>query len=163
GQVAEQPHMPLGHQQRMPAEQRPVVEERDQPLRLEHGLGGLLPPDNGAESTGSRHRHQASLPAVPIPVFHQAERGCLPAPLPIPCRPPRLPRLPAVPPRSPARAPLPPCRPGLPPRSPSRLPPRSPAPALPHPPARPRFPAAPLRPVRHPSVRTTGTIDTKDP
>jgi hypothetical protein len=48
-QIGQQPHVILGHQQRMPAEQRPVIEEREQAAGLQNPDGGRLPPDDGAE------------------------------------------------------------------------------------------------------------------
>jgi hypothetical protein len=56
GQVAEQDHVLLGHEQGVSVEQRAVVEERDQPFRLEDGHRLLLAPDDGAE--GTRRWHQ---------------------------------------------------------------------------------------------------------
>jgi hypothetical protein len=48
-QVAQQPDVCLGHEQRMAAEQRPVVEEGDQPAGLQDDHGVLLPGDDRAE------------------------------------------------------------------------------------------------------------------
>ena len=39
GQVAEQHQVPLGHQQDVTVEERPVIEERDQPFGLHNGHG----------------------------------------------------------------------------------------------------------------------------
>src|SRR6201996_172835 len=48
-QLAEQPQLLFRHQQRRPAEQRPVIEERDQPLGLQDGHGRPLAADDGTE------------------------------------------------------------------------------------------------------------------
>jgi hypothetical protein len=50
-QVAEQADVDLGHEQRMPVEQRAMVKEGDQPLGLMNDLRLLLAPDDGAERT----------------------------------------------------------------------------------------------------------------
>src|ERR1017187_8473503 len=51
GQVAQQADVPLGREQRVSVEQRPVVEKGDQPLRLEHSHRLLLAADDGAGGT----------------------------------------------------------------------------------------------------------------
>jgi hypothetical protein len=48
-QIGQQPHVVLGHQQRMPEEQRPVIQEREQAVGLQNPDGWRLPPDDGAE------------------------------------------------------------------------------------------------------------------
>jgi len=55
GQVAEQDDVLFRHDQDMAREQRPVIEERDQPLRLEDDHRLLLAADDGAEGTRCRH------------------------------------------------------------------------------------------------------------
>src|SRR5437879_4058401 len=56
GQVAQQADVQLGHEQRMAAEQRPVVEERDQPFCLKDDHGFLVAADDGAEDTRCWHQ-----------------------------------------------------------------------------------------------------------
>src|SRR5258707_8262177 len=68
-QLAEQPHMLLRREQRVPAEQRPVIEERDQPLRLPDDHGRRLTPDDGTEGTAGRHQPRAYRRARSRPSF----------------------------------------------------------------------------------------------
>jgi hypothetical protein len=58
-QVAQQADVPLGHEQRMAAEQRPVVKEGDQPFGLQDDHGILLAGDDGAEDALCCGWHQA--------------------------------------------------------------------------------------------------------
>jgi len=56
GQVTEQLHLQFRHQQGMTAEQRPVIEERDQPFRLQDDGRRRLAADDGAEHTRCWHQ-----------------------------------------------------------------------------------------------------------
>ena len=49
GEIGEQPHVLLGHQQRVPVKQRPVVEERQQVVGFRDARRGQLAPDDLAE------------------------------------------------------------------------------------------------------------------
>src|SRR6202167_1235335 len=68
GQVAEQADVQLGHEQRVASEERPVIEESDQPFGLKYGHRGRLTAEEGAEGAGGWY-HCASLsPRAPRPL-----------------------------------------------------------------------------------------------
>jgi hypothetical protein len=67
GQVAEQPNMPLRHEEDMTEEKRPVIEERHHSLGLEHGHGRLIAADDVAEGACCWHPREPIALAPPAP------------------------------------------------------------------------------------------------